>query len=105
MMPATSIPFATIFTAVTTIVAAVFLIGAIVLPIVALKRWHGPWKFAAGLPLFALLLLAAVILIGIMRDPTAHNLWPFEFVIWGIASLIYLGLLALIRRIFRARKL
>lgn len=103
-MLSTDTSFATIFTAVTTIVAAVLFIGAIALPIIALKRWRGPWRFAAGLPLLALLSLAAVVSIGIMRDPTAHNLWPFEFVIWGIASLIYLGLLALVRRILRARE-
>ncbi len=102
-MPATDNSVAMIFTAAATIVAAAFFLGALVCSIVALKKWQGRWKFAAGLPILALISLAAVIIIAVMRDPTAHNLWPFEFVIWGIASLIYMGLLVLARRIFRAR--
>ncbi len=100
-MPATGTSFATIITAAATIVAAVIFFGAIVLSIIMFRRWRGPWRYAAGFPLLALASLAAVIFVGIMRDPTAHNLWPFEFVIWGIASLIYLGLLSLVRRFFK----
>lgn len=101
-MQATETSFAKIFTAAMTIIAAALFLGAIILPIIALKRWRGPWRFAAGLPLLVLLALAAIISISIMRDPTAHNLWPFELVVWGVASLIYLGALALLRRIFGA---
>jgi hypothetical protein len=29
------------------------------------------------------------------RDPTSHNLWPFEILMWGGASAVVMGVLAL----------
>jgi len=36
------------------------------------------------------------------RDPTSHNLWPFELLMWGAASVAIVGVLALARRLLRA---
>lgn len=87
-----------IILAATVLVAASFFFGSIALSIVALRRWRGLSRIAAGLPLLALLSLALIILIGVVKDPTAHNLWPFELILWGFASLVYLGALTLVRR-------
>jgi hypothetical protein len=36
--------------------------------------------------------------VGTLIDPTSHNLWPFEILMWGVVSLLLLGAIALVRR-------
>ncbi|MCL4690558.1 MAG: hypothetical protein KJ007_18525, partial [Burkholderiales bacterium] len=68
----------------------------------ALRRWRGGWRVAGAVPLVAAAFVAGRIVLDTARDPTSHNLWPFEIAIVGGASAVYLGLLALARR-FLAR--
>ncbi len=42
---------------------------------------------------------AAFIVVGILREPSSHNLWPLELILWAAAALAVLGLLALLKRI------
>ena len=42
------------------------------------------------------------IVVDVARDPTSHNLWPFELLMWGAASVGILGALAVARRLARA---
>jgi hypothetical protein len=77
-------------------------VGGIALPVWAVRRWRGGWRLAAALPLAAIALVAARIVVDTARDPTSHNLWPFEILMAGGASVAFLGLLALARR-FLAR--
>ena len=83
------------------ILAAALFFGAILLDAVLIRRWRGWWRCVACLPIAALILWAIVVVVGIVRDPTAHNLWPFEFVLWGAGALAALGVLALLRRIMK----
>jgi len=49
--------------------------------------------------------LPAFTLVGIMKDPTSHNLWPFELIIYMLLSIIPAGGMMLaekIKRLFRA---
>jgi hypothetical protein len=42
------------------------------------------------------------IVVDVARDPTSHNLWPFEVLMWGAASVAIVGALALARRLLPA---
>jgi hypothetical protein len=35
-----------------------------------------------------------------MRDPTSHNLWPFEMIVASLFSLVLFGIFLLARRLF-----
>ncbi|MFO1039515.1 MAG: hypothetical protein U1E45_21940 [Geminicoccaceae bacterium] len=62
-----------------------------------LRRWHGAWRVAGALPLGAAAAWLAIFLRDVSADPTSHNLFPFEIGIGAVASLAYLGVLALLR--------
>jgi hypothetical protein len=66
----------------------------------AALRWQGGWRFAGALPLAAWVLWAVAVAIEVRRDPTAHNLLPFEILIGVALALGWLGVLALGRRLF-----
>ncbi len=59
-------------------------------------------RLLASLPLLGFLGVGLNIFLGISRDPTSHNLWPFELLITCAAGIIYsiafLGLQALLLR-------
>ncbi len=83
-------------------IAAALFFGAILLDIFLIRRWRGWWRGAACLPIAALVIWAAVIVVGIIRNPTSHNLWPMELILWGAGSLVALGLLSLLKRLMKA---
>jgi hypothetical protein len=41
------------------------------------------------------------IVVDTALDPTSHNLWPFEILMWGGASTIAMGVLAFLRWVGR----
>ncbi|HEX7049869.1 MAG TPA: hypothetical protein VF188_06615 [Longimicrobiales bacterium] len=63
------------------------------------RGWSGNWGRLALLPLLALGLAGLNILVGVLIDPTAHNLWPLEIAMTSVGGLVYLGALALARRL------
>ena len=73
-------------------------------PFWGLWRWRGPWRLAAAVPALVMTLVVLNILVGVMIDPTSHNLWPFEVLMWGLASLAIMVVLALARWIGRRRQ-
>jgi hypothetical protein len=79
-------------------------VGFIFLEIKAMKTYEGFWRPLAVLPLVALIAIVGSIVFGIRSDRTSHNLWPFEIVLWSIGSLVYLGMLHLIRKIVSAHR-
>ncbi|MGB3747035.1 MAG: hypothetical protein WBG85_10050 [Rhodanobacter sp.] len=62
-------------------------------------RWRGPWRWAAGLPLAVVAFVLLRIVVDTARDPTSHNLWPFEILLWGALSCGAMLLLGLARRL------
>jgi len=56
------------------------------------------WQLLAWVPVLPLGLWAVYIAWGVTRDPTSHNLWPFELIVWIALSLCLLGLFGLGRR-------
>jgi hypothetical protein len=58
------------------------------------------WQLLAWVPVLPLGLWALYIAWGVTRDPTSHNLWPFELVVWIALSLCLFGLFLLGRHRF-----
>jgi hypothetical protein len=65
----------------------------------AIVSWSGPYQIAAGLPVCLWLLWLLRLGVDLSHDPTSHNLFPLEIAIYATASLIYLGMVAAVRRL------
>lgn len=66
-------------------VASSFLLfpATVAASVYGIYRWHGGWRKLASVPLLAVVGYFAVILIPAwMKDPTSHNLFPFELGIY-----------------------
>lgn len=75
------------------------LVGAIAWPIRARRRWSGGWRTAATVPLAVIGFVVVRIIVGTAMDPTSHNLWPFEIVLVGAASIAAMVVLVIARRV------
>lgn len=82
--------------------AAAIGLGGVILPVRSVRRWTGGWRIAAAIPCVLMAFVVLRIVIGVMLDPTSHNLWPFEILYAAAASLVYLSAVALARRFVRA---
>jgi uncharacterized membrane protein HdeD (DUF308 family) len=63
------------------------------------RRSRDEWQLLAWVPVLPLAGWALFIAWGVTRDPTSHNLWPFELAFWGLVSLALLGLFVLARKV------
>ena len=84
---------------------SVFMIGVLVLgacgfvlPVRALRRWRGGWRIAAAVPAALMSLVVLRLISGVTRDPTSHNLWPFEILMVGLFSVVVMVVLTLLRK-------
>jgi hypothetical protein len=68
-------------------------------PAWGLWRWRGGWRIAAAVPAAAMAFVVLRILVGVARDPTSHNLWPFEILQAGALSMVAMGALLVARRL------
>ena len=57
------------------------------------------WKLLAWVPPIPLAIWGVRIAWDVTRDPTSHNLWPFELIVWALVSLGLLGLFLVGRRL------
>lgn len=57
-----------------------------------------PQRIAALVPSVGLLIAVLIIVIGVASDPTAHNLWPLELLLWIGGGLLYFAGLTLFRK-------
>jgi hypothetical protein len=78
------------------------MLGGIIAPIRAYRKWEGGWRIAAAVPLLLVLFSVARIIIGTSIDPTSHNLWPMELGMFSLGALVITGVLALGRRVIGA---
>jgi hypothetical protein len=69
-----------------------------VLPIVAWVRWRGGWRMAATVPFALMGFVVLRLFLDLRRDPTSHNLWPFEIVMAGGLSLVVMVVLKFMRK-------
>jgi len=85
--------------------AGIMLLGALVAlfglgaPAWALLRWRNGWRIAAAVPAAIMLLVVLRIFFGVARDPTSHNLWPFEILMAGALSSVIVIVLMIVRRL------
>jgi hypothetical protein len=77
-------------------------VAGIGLPIWSLRKWRNGWRIAAALPLIAVAFVVLRIIVDTARDPTSHNLWPFEIVMVSALSLVTIAVLKVLRRFMGA---
>ncbi len=73
-------------------------------PAWALLRWQGAWRVAAMLPAALMAFVVLRLLMDTSRDPTSHNLWPFEILIFGAASVAAMLVLWGLRKFAAGRR-
>lgn len=73
-------------------------LGGLVAPVWLFFRWRGKWRIAVGVPAAVAALVVLRIAIDVARDPTSHNLWPFEVLMTGPACAVAVAVLVLARR-------
>ncbi len=68
-------------------------------PAWGLWRWRGGWRLAAVVPAAMMAFVALRIVFGVARDPTSHNLWPFEILQVGALSVAVMAVLMVARKL------
>ena len=62
-------------------------------------RWRGGWRLAAAVPTAMMTFVVLRIMLGVARDPTSHNLWPFEILQAGTLSAVVMVVLLVARKL------
>jgi len=91
-------PFTSLLVSLFMIVVLALGVGGLVWPVRALLRWRGGWRMAATVPAALMAFVILRLLVGVSRDPTSHNLWPFEILMVGMLSTVIMVILTLVRR-------
>lgn len=78
-------------------------LGGLAWPIWGWWRWRGGWRIAAAVPAVVMAFVVLRIVMGTAIDPTSHNLWPFEIVMWGGLSCLAMLLLGIAHKLFAAK--
>ncbi|HET9820179.1 MAG TPA: hypothetical protein VFP92_13545 [Rhodanobacteraceae bacterium] len=80
--------------------STMFALGLIGLfgPAWGLWRWRGGWRLVAAVPAVVMGFVVLRILVGAAIDPTSHNLWPFEIVMWGGLSCLWMLVAGLVHK-------
>ena len=78
------------------------LAASLALPAWGVWRWRGGWRAGAAVPVAIMAFVVLRIVVDTARDPTSHNLWPFEIVMWGGACVAFMLVLKFARRVLRA---
>jgi hypothetical protein len=74
------------------------LVAGIGIPLWSVWKWRGGWKIAAAVPVAIVAFVVLRIIFDTARDPTSHNLWPFEIIIFGAVAVGIIGALKIARR-------
>ncbi len=74
------------------------LTAGIVIPLRSVWKWRGGWRLAAAAPAALIGFVVLRIVVDTARDPTSHNLWPFEILQFGTVALLAIGMMTLVRR-------
>jgi hypothetical protein len=67
-------------------------------------RWHGGWRLAAAAPAVMMVFVALRVVVDTARDPTSHNLWPFEILQAGALSVVVMAALLVTRKLASAAR-
>lgn len=68
-------------------------------PAWGLWRWRGGWRIATAVPAAMMTFVVLRIMFGVARDPTSHNLWPFEILQAGTLSVVVMAVLGVARKL------
>lgn len=74
-------------------------VGGLAVPLWSAWQWRGGWRIAALVPAAVLAFVVLRIAVETARDPTSHNLWPFEVIMFGAGALAAIGVLRFARRL------
>jgi hypothetical protein len=56
------------------------------------RRSREEWQLLAWVPVLPVAIWGVVLAVAVTRDPTSHNLWPFELVAWlALSGLLFAG--------------
>lgn len=80
----------------------ILLLASFGVPLLAIRKWRGVWRIAAVAPLALMAFVVLRLIVDTARDPTSHNLWPFEILYNGVPALAIIGVLTLARKFFGA---
>jgi hypothetical protein len=80
-----------------------FLLAGFGAPAWAWYKWRGGWRAAALAPALLMAFVVLRIMLDTARDPTSHNLWPFEILMFGLVSLGIIFALGIARRVVGAK--
>lgn len=58
------------------------------------RAWRASWEFTRWIPTMVLVFWDFYFVIGVVADPTSHNLWPVELIGITMLSLILLAVIA-----------
>ena len=78
--------------------AFALVLGFLVASAYALYWWRGFWRWLAVIPVAVM----AFVVVRIVVQPEAHNLWPFEIVLWSGGCLLALAGLSWARWVYDA---
>lgn len=78
------------------LLAALFV--CVVWPLYGLIKWQGKWRWLASAPLVLTVLKTLSISVDLARDPTSHNLLPFEYLIIGVIAAPYMIVVWFLRK-------
>lgn len=75
----------------------------LIMPAWAVWRWDGAWRMAAAVPAAMMAFVVLRIVVDGLRDPTSHNLLPFEILLAGSVSTVAMTVLYLAHKFFSGR--
>ena len=52
-------------------------------------EWQGVWRLLGVVPIAIMVTVPINIMVGMAYDPTSHNLFPFELVVYCVPSFIF----------------
>lgn len=80
------------------VIVFVLPLAALVLPAWAAWAWERPYRIHALAVCAIFVGKLGTLVFDVARDPTSHNLWPLELMMWTVPLLAYLGGVWLWRR-------
>ena len=81
-----------------------FWLPGILVPLATAWFLRGGWRLALLVPTAVAGFGTAQFAVDVYRDATSHNLWPFELVMYTMASFIGTALILVIRALGHARR-
>jgi len=86
------------------LVVAVAFFGLIAVNVRAIMRWKGIWRLIGAIPMLMMAGVIGKIIVDTNVNPTSHNLWPFEIIIWTGIGFLVLIVIVFLRSLMLSEK-